>query len=102
MYRCPRCYCVLWSTYSAGGHLLRVVRVGTIDDIISSTGEGLRNGGLRPDAHLFVGKEAGWMDLENERVYEEMGMKEEYWSEVNLERFKVVMSNQVKKEEMGV
>jgi hypothetical protein len=78
------------------------VRVGTIDDIISSTGEGLRNGGLRPHAHLFVGKEAGWMDLENERVYEEMGMKEEYWSEVNLERFKVVMSNQVKKEEMGV
>jgi hypothetical protein len=98
MYRCPRCYCVLWSTYAAGGHRLRVVRVGTIDDVVTEKGKCVANGGLRPNAHLFVekgedgNKVGGWMDLQGERTYEKLGNKEEYWSAESLERFSMVMS----------
>lgn len=89
MYRCPQCYCVLWSTYAAGGHRLKVVRVGTIDDVRNVKGEIVRYGGLRPDAHLFADAENEWMDLQGERVYEKLGKKEEYWSKESLERWKV-------------
>jgi hypothetical protein len=78
---------------------LKVVRVGTIDDVVNEKGEVLVNGSLRPDAHLFVnhgengnGNGNRWMDLAGERVYDKMGKKEEYWSEESLERLRVVMS----------
>ncbi|KAH3906435.1 hypothetical protein HBH56_203930 [Parastagonospora nodorum] len=82
MHRCPKCYTVLWSTYAAGRDLLKVVRVGTIDGGV---------GKLRPDAHLFVGKEKGWMNLDGERVFETVGKKENYWSGESLERFRIVV-----------
>jgi hypothetical protein len=46
-------------------------------------------GGLRPDAHIFVKSKVDWVGLEGERVYEEMGKKEEYWSAESLERWRV-------------
>ncbi|EAT78086.1 hypothetical protein SNOG_14546 [Parastagonospora nodorum SN15] len=69
-------------TYAAGRDLLKVVRVGTIDGGV---------GKLRPDAHLFVGKEKGWMNLDGERVFETVGKKENYWSGESLERFRIVV-----------
>jgi hypothetical protein len=92
MYRCSQCYCVLWSTYAAGGHRLKVVRVGTLDDVVNERGGVLANGGLRPDAHLFVDEKNAWVNLSGERVYEKLGVKEEYWSEESLERWRVFMS----------
>ena len=92
MHRCPRCYCVLWSNYSSR---LCVVRVGTIDGVVDGEGEYVPCGGLRPDAHLFVGgKRHGWIGLEGERVFEGLPVKEEYWSEESLERFRVFMEGE--------
>jgi hypothetical protein len=88
MSRCPKCYCVLWSMYSAGVGLL-VVRAGTVDGVVDQRGQFRANGGLRPDAHLFVGKGHKWNGLEGEKVYEELGRKEEYWPEESLERMRM-------------
>lgn len=91
MYRCPRCYCVLWSKYGSSG--LCVVRVGTIDGVLDGEGRYVPCGGLRPDAHLFVGANRhAWVGLEGERVFEGLAMKEEYWGEESLERFRVLTS----------
>jgi hypothetical protein len=88
MTRCPKCYGVLWSEYGSGKCLL-VVRVGTIDSVVDDEGKIMPMGGLRPDAHIFVKSKVDWVGLEGERVYEEMGKKEEYWSEESLERWRV-------------
>jgi len=90
MFRCPQCFCVLWSTYAAGVGL-KVVRVGTIDGVLDGEGKYVAGGGLRPDAHLFVGSRHGWVGLEGERVYEGLGKREEYWSRESLERLEVFM-----------
>jgi hypothetical protein len=74
--------------YSAGVGLL-VVRVGTVDGIVDQQGQFVVNGGLRPDAHLFVGKGHKWIGLEGERLYEELGRKEEYWPKESLERMRM-------------
>jgi hypothetical protein len=88
MTRCPKCYGVLWSEYGTGKCLL-VVRVGTIDSVVDDEGKIVPMGGLRPDAHIFVKSKVDWVGLEGERVYEEMGKKEEYWSAESLERWRV-------------
>lgn len=88
MSRCAKCYCVIWSTYSAGVGIL-IVRVGTIDGVKDEQGHSIANGGLRPDAHLFVSKGHRWIGLEGVKVYEELGKKEEYWSQESLERMRM-------------
>jgi hypothetical protein len=87
MARCPECFTVLWSTYRAGS-ALRIVKVGTIEGVVGGGGRGVACGGLRPDAHIYAASACVWMDLKGERAYQGMGVKEEYWAEESLERFR--------------
>ncbi|KAF2026797.1 hypothetical protein EK21DRAFT_73386, partial [Setomelanomma holmii] len=86
MSRCPKCFSTLWSSYTAGS-ALKIVRAGTIDGVVDEQGRYVPCGGLRPDAHIYVASACGWVNLESERVYQGMGVKDEYWSKESLERF---------------
>lgn len=71
------------------------MRVGTIDGVVDGEGRYVPCGGLRPDAHLFVGgKSHDWIGLEGERVFAGLAMKEDYWSEESLERFRVFVAEE--------
>jgi hypothetical protein len=78
---------VLWSEYGGGKGLI-FVRVGTIDSVRDGEGKAVPMGGLRPHAHFYVKSKCSWVGTQGERVYEEMGRKEEYWSKESLERYK--------------
>jgi hypothetical protein len=78
---------VLWSEYG-GGKGFKFVRVGTLDSVRDGEGKVVPMGGVRPAAHIYVKSKCSWVGTQGERVYEEMGRKEEYWSRESLERYK--------------
>ena len=75
--RCPRCRIAVWSNYGGGGHALRFIRVGTLD----------QPDRLPPDVHIFTSSKQPWVVLApGTPAVAEYYKSAELWPKESLER----------------
>lgn len=68
--RCPKCRVALWSNYSSLRHLVRFVRVGTLDNPDL----------LPPDVHIFTQSKQPWVVLPpGTPAFEEFYERDKLW-----------------------
>jgi hypothetical protein len=75
--RCPHCKLALWSHYSGGGPLFKMLRVGTLDEPDL----------MPPDIHIFTSTKQPWVTLSPHiPAVPEYYEREAYWPIESLER----------------
>ena len=75
--RCPKCRIALWSNYAGAGHLIRFVRVGTLDEPDH----------LPPDIHIFTSSKQPWVQLpQGTPAVPEYYDRERHWPRESLAR----------------
>ena len=81
--RCPQCRIALWSHYG-GIEALSFMRVGTFDEPDN----------FPPDIHIFTQSKQPWVVLAPDKpVMDAYYDREQYWSEANLERRRLLFAN---------
>lgn len=85
--RCPACKVAVWSNYPEGGHAVRFVRVGTMDD----------PGRCPPDIHIFTSTRQPWVTFgPKERVVAEFYDLNDVWSDESRERRRIMLERLAK------
>ncbi|KAI0123575.1 glutathione-dependent formaldehyde-activating, GFA [Xylariales sp. AK1849] len=76
--RCPTCKVAVWGSYGAhGGNLIRIIRVGTLDEPDL----------FPPEMHIYTSTKQPWVELKGDVPFvEEFYHKPDYWPKDRLER----------------
>jgi len=81
--RCPKCRVALWSNYSSLRHLVRFVRVGTLDNPDL----------LPPDVHIFTQSKQPWVVLPpGTPAFEEFYERDKLWPPEALARRQALLA----------
>ena len=77
IWRCRHCRIAVWSNYARAGDLMRIVRVGTLEEPDR----------LPPDIHIFTGSKQPWVVLPpGARAVPEYYEREQVWTAESLAR----------------